>query len=398
MSGGFRNSCKLVTCVKNHVFVTLIFLGGLVLTLLRFTLGIGGVTRLDDLNPWGFWMTFDLLCGIALSAGGFVITAAYYIFKLRHLGVYVRAALTTAFLGYFFEVIALGYEVGQPWRLVYPIFWSQGTSSVLFLVGLCVFLYLIVLFLELLPAVFERLGWNKARERAIDLAAPLAVLGTVIAVIHQSSLGALYLIVPSKMHPLWESDLLPLFFLVSALFAGLGTVVVEGWLAHKFLSSHMDEQHLQAADRAVFICGKAASLLMFAYLIVRCAEMTVNGKWQWLSSSYGFYLMLELVAGVCLPAVIFFIGSRRKNLRLVLASAVITVSGVVLNRFNVSLVAFNYNLPDSERYFPSWMEIGISIFLVTLLITAYRWICSGMPILRAHEKFGGQNKDYRVSH
>ncbi|MDR1604556.1 MAG: polysulfide reductase NrfD, partial [Gracilibacteraceae bacterium] len=201
--------------------IFIILLVGIGLTVLRFTCGIGGVTYLTNKNPWGFWMAFDLLCGIALSAGGFAVAAACYVFGLRHFHVYVRAALTTAFLGYFFEVIALLYEVGQPWRLVYPFFWSQGTSSALFLVGLCVALYLIVLSGELLPAIFEWLGWRKERAKAVNWALPLAVIGAVVAVIHQSSLGALYLIVPSKMHPLWYSKFMPLFFLLSSLFAGL---------------------------------------------------------------------------------------------------------------------------------------------------------------------------------
>lgn len=137
--------------IRNGV-IFFILLVGFGLSLLRFTQGIGGVTCLTNKTPWGFWMAFDLLCGIALSAGGFAVAAACYVFGLRHFHVYVRAALTTAFLGYFFEVVALVYEVGQPWRLVYPFFRSQGTSSVLFLVGLCVALYLIVLSAELLPA------------------------------------------------------------------------------------------------------------------------------------------------------------------------------------------------------------------------------------------------------
>jgi Ni/Fe-hydrogenase subunit HybB-like protein len=360
---------------------------GIGLTLLRFTSGIGGVTNLDDKNPWGFWMAFDLLCGIAVSAGGFAVAAAYYIFGFRQFNVFVRAALTTAFLGYFFEVIALVYEVGQPWRLVYPFFWSQGTSSVLFLVGLCVALYLIVLFVELLPALFEWLGKSGQRAKVVNWAAPLAVVGAVIAVIHQSSLGALYLVAPSKIHPLWYSKFMPLFFLVSSLFAGLSMVVVEGCLAHKFLGAHMDDQHARTADKAVLGCGKAACLFMFVYLVFRLAEVAANGNLPYLSTGYGTWFLLEIAGAVALPAFMFLLGVKRGSVRLVQAAAILAVMGVVLNRFNVSLVAFNYNLPSSERYFPNWMEIAISVFLVTLLVIAYRWICSRMPILKTHENY-----------
>jgi Ni/Fe-hydrogenase subunit HybB-like protein len=372
--------------VKNGV-IFVILLVGIGLTLLRFTSGIGGVTYLSDKNPWGFWMAFDLLCGIAVSAGGFAVAAAYYVFGLKQFHVYVRAALTTAFLGYFFEVIALLYEVGQPWRLVYPFFLSQGTSSVLFLVGLCVALYLMILSAELLPALFERLGWKKAREQAVRRAALLAVIGAAVAVVHQSSLGALYLIVPSKMHPLWYSKFMPLFFLLSSLFAGLSMVVVEGSLASKFMRAHMDDQHEREACRALLACGKGASLFMFAYLVARCVEVAAGGNWHHLASGHGAWFLLELAGGVALPAFMYLFGVRGGRPRLVRAAAIIAVLGVILNRFNVSLVAFNYNLPSAERYFPSWMEIGISVFLVTLLILVYRAACSELPILRAHEKY-----------
>jgi Ni/Fe-hydrogenase subunit HybB-like protein len=386
-----NSECKcnntLIDYIKNNPVTIVILLVGLGLTLLRFTSGIGGVTNLDNKNPWGFWMTFDLLCGIAIAAGGFAVATARYVFGLKYFGVFVRGALATAFLGYFFEVIALVYEVGQPWRLPYPIFWSQGTSSVLFLIGLCVFVYLIVSFAELLPALFEWLGRKEARAKAVKYVAPLAVIGAVIGIIHQSSLGALYVITPSKVHPLWYSTFMPIHFLISSLFAGLGMVVVEGLLAHKFLHACMDEQHVKTADRAIFGCGKAACFFMLIYLGIKITEVVTTGNSRHLASGYGVLFLAELAGGIVLPAALLLIGIVSKRTGLVQAGAVVAVLGVVFNRFNVSLVAFNYNLPAAERYFPSWMEIAISVFLVTLLVVAYRWICSRMPILRTHENF-----------
>ncbi|MBW2654885.1 MAG: polysulfide reductase NrfD, partial [Deltaproteobacteria bacterium] len=122
-----------------NVVTGIILVGGLVLTILRFTMGLGAVTNLDNTNPWGIWIGFDLLCGVALAAGGYVTSAACYIFGLKRFHSAVRPAILTAFLGYALVVLALHYDVGRPWRLPYPIFYSQGTSSLLFEVGLCVF-------------------------------------------------------------------------------------------------------------------------------------------------------------------------------------------------------------------------------------------------------------------
>src|SRR6056297_1719100 len=159
----------------------IILIIGAILTVLRFTGGLSMVTNLDDNNPWGLWIGFDLLCGVALAAGGYVTSAAAYIFGLKRFHSAVRPAILTAFLGYALVVLALTYDVGRPWRLQYPIFVSQGTSSLLFEVGLCVMLYLTVLFIEIVPAAFEWLGLRRARNLVARLVLALTVFGVILS-------------------------------------------------------------------------------------------------------------------------------------------------------------------------------------------------------------------------
>ena len=40
-------------------------------------------TNLSDAFPWGLWVGFDILCGVALAAGGFTVSAIVYIFRLE---------------------------------------------------------------------------------------------------------------------------------------------------------------------------------------------------------------------------------------------------------------------------------------------------------------------------
>ncbi len=192
-----------------NVVVGIIILLGAVITFLRFSKGLGAVTNLSDNNPWGVWISFDLLCGVALAAGGYTTSAACYVFGLKRYHSAVRPAILTAFLGYSLVVFALNYDVGRPWRLPYPIFVQSGTTSVLFEVGLCVFLYLITLFVEWTPAALEWLGFRKHRNIIVRGTLALTIFGVVLSTMHQSSLGALYLIAPSKLHPLWYSTLHP---------------------------------------------------------------------------------------------------------------------------------------------------------------------------------------------
>ena len=360
---------------------------GCVITVLRFTGGLSAVTNLDDNNPWGIWIGFDLLCGVALAAGGYTTSAACYIFGLKRYHSAVRPAILTAFLGYALVVLALHYDVGRPWRLPYPIFWQQGTTSLLFEVGLCVFLYLTVLFIEFTPAVFEWLGFSKIRNAVVKLTILLTIFGVVLSTLHQSSLGALYTIVPSKLHPLWYSGYLPIYFFISSMFAGLSMVIFEGSLAHKHLHHKMDETHLRESEGVVLGFGKAASFIMAGYLAIKVIGLSVDNNWHYLFTGYGAWFLVELLGFVALPSFAYAIGVREKNVRLIQWTAVWTVLGIILNRFNISLIAFNWQLPSAERYFPGWMEIGVSLFIVAMGIVVYRFVTANMPILYEHPDY-----------
>ncbi|MBU1343963.1 MAG: hypothetical protein KKE44_21530 [Proteobacteria bacterium] len=374
-----------------NVVAGIIIFVGLIITILRFTKGIGAVTNLDNNNPWGLWIGFDLLCGVSLAAGGYVTSSACYIFGLKKYHSAVRPAILTAFLGYALVVFALNYDVGRPWKLPYPIFYSQGTSSLLFEVGLCVFLYLTVLFVEFTPAAFEWLGFKKIRNWVVRLTLVLTIFGVVLSTLHQSSLGALFLIVPSKLHPLWYSGYLHVYFFISSMFAGMSMVIFEGTLAHRWLHDKMDETHLAEADGVVLGFGKAASFVMMGYVGIKIIGIAVDNNWHYLTTGWGLWFLVELVGFVLFPAILYSVGSREKNTLLIRIAAIWTVLGIVLNRLNVSLIAFNWHLPSADRYCPSLMEVGTTLFIVTLGVVVYKFIATRMPILHEHP-------DYKETH
>lgn len=374
-----------------NIITAIILAVGLGITILRFTTGIGAVTNLDDNNPWGLWIGFDLLCGVALAAGGYVTSASCYLFGLKRYHSAVRPAITTAFLGYFFVVIALTYDLGHPLRLPIPIFWSQGTTSLLFEVGLCVATYLTVLFIEWCPAALEWLGFRKIRNIVVKLTLVLTIFGVVLSTLHQSSLGALFLIAPSKLHPLWYSPFMPVFFFMSSWVAGVSMVIFEGTLAHKPFHHKMDETHLKEADGVIFGFGKAGAFILAGYFMVKVIDTTMDNDWHYLSTGWGAWWLVEMIGFVALPSFLYAMGVREKSTRIIRIASFFAVAGIILNRLNVSLVAFNWQLPSAERYFPHWMEIAISIFIVTCIVTAYRFIATKMPVLYEHP-------DYKDSH
>ncbi|MEZ5358604.1 MAG: NrfD/PsrC family molybdoenzyme membrane anchor subunit [Candidatus Zixiibacteriota bacterium] len=370
-----------------NIISAIIVIAGLPLVYLRFTGGLGAVTNLDHTNPWGIWIGFDLLTGVALAAGGYVTAAAVELFGMKKFHAAVRPAILTGFLGYSLVVFALLFDVGRPWRLPYPFVVSQGVTSIMFEVGACVGLYLTVLFLEFSPAALEWLGLKKIRKIIVRLTILLTVLGVVLSTLHQSSLGAMFLIAPWKLHPLWYSTYLPVFFFVSSIAAGLSMVLFEATLSHKHFHDKMDKGYLEASNHVVYGFGRAAALVLAGYFAIKVFGLAMGNHWDLLFTGYGYWFQLEMIGFILFPCFLFAVGSRDKNKKLIRFAAFWTVLGIMLNRLNISFFCFNYHLPASERYVPHWMEIGISVFVVTIGLIVFRFIVTRMPILYHHPDY-----------
>ncbi|GBC62323.1 Ni/Fe-hydrogenase cytochrome b subunit [Desulfonema ishimotonii] len=349
------------------------------------------MTNLDDNYPWGLWIGFDLMAGVALAAGGYTSSAACYLFGMKRYHSAVRPAILTAFLGYALVVVSLHYDVGRPWRLPYPLFISQGTTSLLFEVGLCVALYLSVLFLEYSTAALEWLGQRTIRNLMVKLTLVLTIFGVILSTLHQSSLGALFLIAPSKLHPLWYSQYLAVYFFISSIFAGLSMVIFEGSLSHKYFEDRMDATYLAEHDGVVLGFAKGASFVMAGYLVIKVIGIAMDNHWHLLGTPYGLWFLFELLGCVALPCFLYAIGVRDKNLKMIKWASVIAILGIILNRANICLIAFNWYLPLKDRYIPHWGEVGLTIFMVTLGVVIFRFIVTRQPIFFEHP-------DYKSSH
>lgn len=228
-----------------------------------------------------------------------------------------------------------------------PVFYSFGTTSVMFEVAWCVFLYTIVLALEFLPPVFEWLNWRKAREWAVRLTIVLTVFGVCLSTLHQSSLGALFLMAPAKIHPLWYSPFIPIYFFVSAVIAGLTMVIFESALSHKVFSAQIDPAEHETFDRITLGLGKAASVVLFAYFFLKLQGLADGGSWALLLTPYGYWFLFETLGFILLPSFLFAFAVRRASTKMVRITAAWTVLGVVVNRLNISIVAMNWNVADS---------------------------------------------------
>jgi len=379
---------KLVT--PFNIVAALILAVGLPITFVRFTQGLGATTNLTNNYPWGLWIGVDVLCGVALAAGGFTLGSAVYLFGMKEYHPIVRPAILTGFLGYFFVVVGLCYDLGRPWRLPYPILVSYGTTSVMFLVGWHVALYLSCQFVEFCPAIFEWLGWKKFRKFVVGLTIGATILGVILSTLHQSALGALFLLAAKKLHPLWYTPFIPVFFLTSAVIGGITMVIFESMLSHRVFSRQVSHHDHENFEKLTIGLGKAAAAGLFGYFCLKWIGVAHGNHWDLLNTPMGHWFLVEVLGFVLAPCFLFVWAFRQRSAAWTRVAAIWTVLGIILNRVNVSMVAFNWNLPD--RYFPRWTEFMVTITIITMLVLTFRWIVNRMPVLWEHPDYEPEYK------
>lgn len=322
----------------------------------RFVFGLGSTTNLSDATPWGLWIGFDVMSGVALAAGGFIVTATVYVFRLERFHAVVRPAVLTAFLGYAAVVAGLLFDLGLPWNIWHMVvFWNP--HSALFEVGWCVMLYLTVLALEFFPVPAEEFG-ALARVRAFLLRFrfPLVLAGIGLSTLHQSSLGSLYLIMPYRLHPLWYSPLLPVMFLASAIGLGLLMVICESHFT-AYLYRRQPETALLERLAA------AARWVLIFYLALRFGDLAFRGRLPGLAGG-GWQVTLfwvEIGMMALVPALVFSFPRVRASRPAQFIAASTGIAGIVLNRIDVGGLA---HLTRGAVYVPSWTEIAISAGVV----------------------------------
>jgi Ni/Fe-hydrogenase subunit HybB-like protein len=357
------------------------------LALYRYALGVGAISNLSNSYPWGFWVSFDLFTGIAISSGAFIIAAIIYIFELKEFKPMLRAVLLTALLGYIMEAMALMIELGHPERIWYFFIYQNWTSFLLF-IGLYVMIYIAIMAAEFSPAILERLGWKKPRDFFNRAMKPLVIVGVVISILHQGSLGALLLIQPTKLFPLWWTPLLPILFFVSAIAIGLAMTIFESSLSSRYFKRGL-ETHL---------LGKLAAMIPWIlglYLVIKFVELFYSGDAQFLfkSGTMSVLFWAEILIGVLFPMVWFAIKRNRQSAKGLFIGAVIVLLGMILNRFDVSWFAVKHansitympSFMGPATYYPSWMEIAVSIGIFSFGILAFGLAVTYLPVFEPEE-------------
>lgn len=365
--------------------LALLSLAGLLALLWRLGAGLGASTALNDGYPWGIWIAFDVVTGTALACGGYVMALMVYVLNRGRYHALVRPALLTSALGYTMAGLAVAMDVGRPYALwkVPLFFWEWNLNSALLEVALCITAYVLVVWLELIPAPldmwrertdsrFHRLSVKlyPVVDRALTWVIALAVL---LPTMHQSSLGTLMVLSGPRLHELWQTPLLPLLFLTSCVSMGFAAVVLENTLSHFFLRRPIETDMLGRLARVVIP-------VQVVYLGIRFADLAWRGV---LPSAFA----PTMYAGLFWVEIAFFLAPllilRRPRIledaRLLFQSAVLLLVAGALYRFDTFLVAFS---PGPQfSYFPSVVEIVVTVGIVSAEILAYIVIIHYYPIL-----------------
>jgi Ni/Fe-hydrogenase subunit HybB-like protein len=330
----------------------------------RFVFGLGATTNLNDATPWGLWIGFDVFSGVALAAGGFVITAIVYIMRREEFRPLVKPAVLTAFLGYLAVIVGLLFDLGLPWNIWHMIiFWNP--HSPLFEVGWCVMLYTAVLLLEFSPVPLEKASrYARIREFLMKFRFPLVLLGIMLSTLHQSSLGSLFLIMPFKLYPLWYSNILPILYFVSAIGLGLAMITVES-----LVSGYLYKKELETALLSKIL--KAAFWVLGLYLVIRISDIIITGKAPLIISGSweSLLFILELSVAIIVPMILFGIPKTRRSPTGQWIGASLVVVGMVFNRINVG--GLTMLRATGDIYLPSWMEITVSAGVVSMAVLVF---------------------------
>jgi Ni/Fe-hydrogenase subunit HybB-like protein len=356
-----------------------IILTGLVILYYRFRYGLGSVTNLSQEHPWGLWLGFDVVTGVALAGGAYVITFIVYVMRVEKYQSIVRATVLNGFLAYCFYGGALLFDIGRPWNAMNPFIGNSfGYASVLFLICWHFALYMVAAFIEFSPVIAEWLNLEKARRFLKNLTLATVILGVTLSLLHQSGLGALFLMAKPKIHPLWWSQFTPVLFFVSSIYAGLSMIIFEGTVSHRVFRRLITPGHHHSFDDIVFGLAKGAAVTMFVYYVFKALLFIHEKQWDLINTVWGYWYLVEVIGFVLIPAFMFAFGYRHRSLSIVKIAAIMALLGVILNRLNVSIICFRWY--EAVRYYPSWQEITVTLMVICAEIWLFRWVVRRMPV------------------
>lgn len=344
----------------------------------RFIFGLGAVANINDGYPWGIWVVVDVVIGSAFACGGFSVAMLVYIFNRGEYHPLVRPALLASLFGYTLAGLGVIFDLGRWWNF-WHIFWPgySNPHSVMFEVALCISAYIVVMWLEFSPTFFEKWGMADAKRKLNKVLFFLVALGTVLPMMHQSSLGTLIVVMGVQINPLWQTQLIPLLFLLTAVVIGYGIVLFESCVAASAYRREIEMNLLQPL-------AKVMLGMLTIFLVVRFGDLIVRGAlgeaFRGTLAAASFWV--EIACFVAPFAIIGSASARRHPARLFAAGTAIMLGGVIM-RLNAFLIGYDtgVGVDPGWHYFPSVPELLVTIGMFAIEVLGYIVITRRFPVL-----------------
>jgi Ni/Fe-hydrogenase subunit HybB-like protein len=366
---------RLVTPVT-VVLAGLTAIAGVIL-LIRFFFGLGAVTNINDGFPWGIWIAYDVMVGSALACGGYTMALLVYIFNRGEYHPLVRPALLASLFGYTLAGASVLFDLGRWWN-VWHIFWPgyAQINSVMFEVAVCISAYIVVMWIEFSPVFLEKLGMKDVKRKLNKLLFFFIALGVLLPSMHQSSLGSLLVVFGYQVHPLWQSVLVPLLYLITAILLGFAVVIFEASLVSVGFKRPGETSILARLSWIMY-------WVLAAYVVVRVADLVWRGA---LGTAFAptieaLMFWIEMLA-FATPLVLLASESSRARASRLFVSAVLLMLGGFLLRINGYLVG--YETGSGHHYFPAVPELLVTIGLIAFEVLAYIVFVRTLPVLPKH--------------
>lgn len=358
----------------------------LLLSLYREFAGLGAVTGLNDGYSWGLFKNFNVTTLTALGSAGYAVGVLVWILNRQKYHVIMRTAALISILSYTSGMIGIGVDVGRPWNIIWvldPTTWNR--YSILLEVLICMTGYLLLgLQTENLPAFVERFlegrypeTWKKKAETVLNFIKriyPFAIaLAFILPSMHQSSLGSLMMLAGPRVHPLWQTSMLPVLYLLMAYILGFAAIVGILMLSCMIYNRPLD---MKILSRLGQITGWTALI----WLGLRIGDIFGRGMLPavFAFDSYSLFFLLEM-ALINIPAFGLLRAKWRNDPgKLYMLMVVLSVGGL-LYRYIPTTIAF---IPgDRYFYFPTISEMIISGGFIAMAVLGFLYTVKNFNIL-----------------
>lgn len=411
---GTRPAFRMPTLTPYHYWLGLlavVILAGLAGAWMVYTQGLI-VTNLNDLVPWGLWITIDL-SSIAMSAGAFLLCAAVHLLGLKRFQSLARTATFIGLIGYSMAVLCLMLDIGRPDRFWHAlVYWNP--HSVLWEVTMCVTLYFTVLMLETMP-ILGHAEWLQRRMPKVarllqsvhHLAPIFAVMGLGLSLLHQSSLGATYGVL--KARPIWYRPDLSVLFIISAIAGGTSLTALASMLAPRLTSQATVDDSL-VERLANFIGWVLVGYLYFRFWDAFAMTYTYEpGRTEGLALitrgplAFNFW-MGEILVGAIIPIILLLVPRLRAIPWVRMLAFAMVVGGVVAYRWDINiagqLIVLTY-LPQEitvlyTSYWPSLTEYITGAAVVAYGLLAFTIGVKYLGVVRAESLVHSETSETKV--